>query len=116
VSLLVERDGEHILCVLPVEYPLGMPRLFRLPTGEELYPFRQLPVWNSDLTVADLLSAVESPEMTSPLAMGPAPASIPRSGICQCTHLHPSLLWLLLAGLVGLGIGAIWGRRSQRSR
>jgi len=107
VSLLVEREGEQVLCVLPVEYPLGMPRLFRLPAGEELYPFRQRPVWNSDLTIADLLSALETPEMMSPSV--PKPISAP-------TAPHPPLLWLLLAGLVGLGVGVIWGHRRRSVR
>jgi len=113
VSLLVERDGEQMLCVLPVEYPLGMPRLFRLPTGEELYPFRQRPVWNSDLTIADLLSALETAEIMSLPVLEPIPSPTP--DICRVTAPHPPLLWLLLAGLVGLGIGAIWGRRSQKA-
>ncbi len=55
VALVVERGEKQFLCVLPPEYPLGMPRLFILPEMAEVFPLLSRPVWNSTMTVADLI-------------------------------------------------------------
>jgi hypothetical protein len=58
VSLMVKKEDAAWLCVPPPEYPLSMPRIYRLPHLAEAYPFRLNPVWNSDLCLVDCLAAV----------------------------------------------------------
>jgi hypothetical protein len=56
LSLIIERGEDSWLCVPPAEYPLCMPRFFRLPNLTEEFPFVNFPTWNSDLTLADCLT------------------------------------------------------------
>lgn len=59
VALTINGEDDSWLCVPPREYPLSMPRIFRLPDLDEESPFREYLVWNSDLTLTDCLTALK---------------------------------------------------------
>jgi hypothetical protein len=121
--------AEQYLCIFPVEFPFGPPRLLVLPSGEDLPLPRAGWAWNSDRRVADLLAdrpcpggALDRPVETArlappdsapggaagpaaeaPVATRPAPASRQITGP---RSLHPNWLpvavlgWLAAALLV----------------
>jgi len=62
ISLRVEKGNASWLCLPPPEYPLSMPRIYRLPHLNEEFPFQSRPVWNSDLTLADCLAVLAAQE------------------------------------------------------
>jgi proteasome lid subunit RPN8/RPN11 len=65
LSFTVSREEKSFLCIFPVEYPFGMPRLFRLPDFEEVYPLAGAPVWNSDFHLVEWLKLVD--KVTDPM-------------------------------------------------
>ena len=75
LSFIVQRPDAQYLCLLPKEYPLTMARIFSLPLGEEIYPLLKLPVWNSDLTLADYLTACPVSETSGFVPNKAAPAA-----------------------------------------
>lgn len=79
ISLRVEKGNASWLCLPPPEYPLSMPRIYRLPHLTEEFPFQSRPVWNSDITLADCLSVLtaqqEPARVNGSSAMGNRPVA-----------------------------------------
>jgi proteasome lid subunit RPN8/RPN11 len=81
-------------CLLPAEYPLGMPRIFQYPGGQEVYPITQHPVWNSDVLLADWISRLnEIPEVLQPPVV---PLSQPARAVGEKNANPSSSLWAVL--------------------
>jgi integrative and conjugative element protein (TIGR02256 family) len=106
-TFLIEKDGWELLCVFPVEYPLGIPRFFQLPTGVERFPLQYRPVWNSDLMVVDYVSCLRQLEMETPFTSTSETPAITAILRCQDTRLKriKILQKELLFGIVGMVIG-----------
>mgnify|MGYP001029590604 FL=1 len=111
LSLWLKRGILELLCVLPVEYPVGMPRFYQLPEGLEVFPLIARPAWNSDLFLSDCLAGFEAP-------VQPEQAAAPLSPALACPVPIPAdgISWLLLtgtAGLLGFAFGWFLSRRGS---
>lgn len=109
VALHLVRGVEQWLCVLPREYPLGMPRLFRMPEQLEVYPWQTQPLWNSDLLLAHLIARA-----AHPLPVRRAQGSVP----ARRTSQSPLHVWQssFLVFCLGILLGAVLQQRRSKVR
>lgn len=124
ISFLMRKGASAFLCIFPVEYPYGMPRLYRLPQQEEVYPFAMSPTWNSDIQVVDWLRLIETGALavTAPLAEAQpvCTGSVeqdeePAREIAEAGSpvMRATLPGLFVAGAVGVTLG-FFLRRQRR--
>lgn len=103
LSIFIHADDKSYMCLLPREYPFGMPRIFQHPGGEELYPLERYHFWNSELSLADWVEgSIQQPQSELAAATQTVQATSPGANVNPINRrfLLPGLCFSVLIGLL----------------